>query len=45
MKERQFVLIPLLEILPKCAEPINGTLFMDFLNELPNQGVKLYKHS
>ena len=43
LKERQFVLIPLLEILPECAEPINGTLFKDILKELPDQGVRLYK--
>ena len=42
IKERQFVLIPLLEIFPKCAEPISGVLFSDILAKLPDQGVEFF---
>ena len=40
--ERQFVLLPLLEILPECAEPISGDLFKDILKKLPDQQVRLF---
>ena len=42
LKERQFVLIPLLEIFPKYAEPISGAFYSDYLQNLPDQGVKFY---
>lgn len=42
LTERQFVLIPLLEILPKCAEPINGVFYSDCLQNLPDQGVRYF---
>ncbi len=40
MKQRQFALIPLLEIFPDAADPLTGTVFRDILVKLPNQGVK-----
>lgn len=43
MRERQFVLIPLLEILPKSADPITGKAFSAFLASLQNQGVQLWR--
>ncbi len=42
IQERQFVLIPLLEIFPKHAEPISGVLFSDILAKLPDQGVEFF---
>ena len=42
LQERQFVLIPLLEIFPKCAEPISGAFYSDYLQNLPDQGVKFF---
>ena len=42
LQERQFVLIPLLEIFPKCAEPINGVFYSTYLQNLPDQGVKFF---
>ncbi|MCR4790166.1 MAG: 2-amino-4-hydroxy-6-hydroxymethyldihydropteridine diphosphokinase [Treponemataceae bacterium] len=42
LSERQFVLKPLLEIFPECAEPINGTSYREILEKLPDQGVELY---
>lgn len=40
MKERQFVLIPLLEVLPEIAEPGTGVPYRTILEQLPDQGVK-----
>lgn len=40
MKKRQFVLIPLLEILPNYADPISKTAYSFFLKELEEQGVE-----
>ena len=37
---RQFVLIPLLELLPDYADPVTGELFKDLCARLPDQGVK-----
>lgn len=39
MKKRAFVLIPLLEILPKSADPVTGALYADIFNTLEDQGV------
>lgn len=39
MKNRQFVLIPLLEILPQLSDPLTGRLFQDICAALPDQGV------
>jgi len=36
---RQFVLIPLLELLPDYADPVTGELFRDVCKRLPDQGV------
>lgn len=40
MKKRQFVLVPLLEILPDAADPVTGMFFRDVLAGLPDQGVR-----
>jgi 2-amino-4-hydroxy-6-hydroxymethyldihydropteridine diphosphokinase len=37
--ERQFVLIPLLELAPDLADPASGRPFSSFLADLPDQGV------
>lgn len=37
---RQFVLVPLLEILPDCADPVTGELYKDLCARLPDQGVQ-----
>lgn len=42
IQERQFVLLPLLEIFPKVAEPISGIFYSEYLKKLPNQGVKYF---
>ena len=44
MNERQFVLIPLLEILPDFADPITRQPFSKILSTLSDQGVELWKH-
>lgn len=44
MNERQFVLVPLLEILPDSADPITRQPFSKILSGLPDQGVVLWKH-
>lgn len=40
MYERQFVLIPLLELLPFAADPVTGQLLSEIASFLPDQGVK-----
>ena len=42
MKERQFVLLPLLEIFPQLAEPISGEFFCDIAKNLPDQNVRFF---
>lgn len=42
MKKRQFVLIPLLEVLPDYAEPISKVSYRYFLDELVDQGVEKF---
>lgn len=37
--EREFVLIPLLEISPECADPISGVKYNTMVSALPGQGV------
>ena len=44
MNERQFVLVPLLEILPDFADPITRQPFSKILSTLSDQGVELWKH-
>lgn len=39
LRYRQFVLIPLLEICPECADPETGEFFRDINSRLPDQGV------
>lgn len=39
MKDRQFVLIPLIELDPDIIDPVSGTPFKDFLAALPPQGI------
>ena len=41
IRERAFVLIPLLEILPECADPISGALYKTFLDDTGTRGVEL----
>lgn len=40
MAVRQFVLIPVLELLPDCADPVSGRPFRDILSGLEDQGVR-----
>ncbi len=40
IREREFVLIPLLEILPEYADPISGVKYSEAVKTLPDQGVK-----
>lgn len=42
MKKRQFVLIPLLEVLPNYAEPITKIPYKTYLEQLEDQGVQKY---
>ena len=42
MKERKFVLLPLVELDPSLVDPVSGRLFKDFLAELPPQGIYPY---
>lgn len=39
MRERKFVLLPLVELDSKLKDPVSGRLFKDFLAELPPQGI------
>lgn len=39
LRERKFVLLPLIELDPGLADPVSGRLFRDFLAELPPQGI------
>jgi 2-amino-4-hydroxy-6-hydroxymethyldihydropteridine diphosphokinase len=41
LTERAFVLVPLLEILPECADPISGALYRTFLDDTGTRGVEL----
>jgi 2-amino-4-hydroxy-6-hydroxymethyldihydropteridine diphosphokinase len=40
-KERAFVLVPLLEILPESADPISGRKYRSFLDDITTRGVEL----
>ncbi len=40
MSSRQFVLVPLLELLPDCADPVSGRPFREILSGLEDQGVR-----
>ena len=39
MKERKFVLLPLLELFPDAVDPTTGRSFWEFFTTLPNQGI------
>jgi 2-amino-4-hydroxy-6-hydroxymethyldihydropteridine diphosphokinase len=39
MRERKFVLIPLLQLDPGIRDPVSGRNFMEYLAELPPQGI------
>jgi 2-amino-4-hydroxy-6-hydroxymethyldihydropteridine diphosphokinase len=39
LRYRQFVLVPLLELLPDYADPVTGELYRDVCARLPDQGV------
>ena len=41
--ERQFILVPLLEVLKDSADIPNRSVFEDYLKRLPDQGVQLYE--
>lgn len=41
LKERKFVLLPLLELSPELIDPATGEYYIDFLCELPSQGIYL----
>jgi 2-amino-4-hydroxy-6-hydroxymethyldihydropteridine diphosphokinase len=40
MRFRQFALVPLLEIMPDCADPVTGEAYRDICARLGNQGVQ-----
>jgi 2-amino-4-hydroxy-6-hydroxymethyldihydropteridine diphosphokinase len=42
IKERQFVLIPLLELEPELSDPLTGRKYAEFLRDLDDQGVFYY---
>jgi len=42
MKQRQFVLVPLLEISPELVEPGTGTPYVHYLSLLSDQGIYYY---
>ena len=43
LHERQFILIPLLDVLKDSADIPNRSVFEDYLKQLPDQGVELYE--
>ena len=45
IKERGFVLIPLIEIAPELTDPVTGTLYKSFIKNNMNFMVKYYKSS
>lgn len=44
IRERKFVLLPLLELDPQLVDPVTGRAFRDFLAELPPQGIYPESH-
>lgn len=40
MRKRQFVLVPLLELLGECADPVTGESYREISRGLPDQGVR-----
>ena len=43
LQERQFILIPLLDVLKDSADIPNRSVFENYLKQLPDQGVQLYE--
>ena len=43
LQERQFILIPLLDVLKDSADIPNRIVFENYLKQLPDQGVQLYE--
>ena len=43
MRERKFVLLPLLQIDPRLTDPVSGRRFSSFMAELPPQGIYPWK--
>lgn len=43
LQERQFILIPLLDVLKENADIPNRNVFEEYLKHLPDQGVQLYE--
>jgi 2-amino-4-hydroxy-6-hydroxymethyldihydropteridine diphosphokinase len=39
MKERKFVLLPLMQIDPDLVDPVSGKAFSDYLKDIPCQGI------
>ena len=42
MKERAFVLVPLLDISPELKDPLTNTPYRDYLDMLDDQGVNFF---
>lgn len=40
LPHRQFVMVPLLELHPDCADPVTGVPYRELCGALPDQGVK-----
>lgn len=40
LANRQFVMVPLLELHPDCADPVTGVPYRELCAALPDQGVK-----
>lgn len=45
LNERQFILIPLLDVLKENADIPNRSVFEEYLKHLPDQGVQLYERN
>ena len=40
LQNRQFVMVPLLELYPDCVDPVTGVAYRELCGALPDQGVK-----
>jgi 2-amino-4-hydroxy-6-hydroxymethyldihydropteridine diphosphokinase len=40
LRFRQFVLVPLVELEPDCADPVTGETYRELCGQLPDQGVR-----
>lgn len=43
MRERRFVLVPLLELAPECVDPETGRAFSSYLEQLSSQGIYYHR--